>query len=72
MYEENSQVFGYMRKFEAEKLLVINNFYENEVEVEIPDEFIGKDILVKNYNDILLNGKKIKLRAYESVVIYLS
>lgn len=72
MYEENSQVFGYMRKFEAEKLLVINNFYENEVEVEIPDEFIGKDILVKNYNDVLLNGKKIKLRAYESVVIYLS
>ncbi|MGL4538375.1 MAG: alpha,alpha-phosphotrehalase [Cetobacterium sp.] len=72
MYEESPQVFGYMRKFEDEKLLVINNFYENEIEIEIPEIFVGKNILIKNYNDILLNGKKIKLRAYESVVIYSS
>lgn len=58
MYEESPQVFGYMRKFEDEKLLVINNFYENEIEIEIPEIFVGKNILIKNYNDILLNGKK--------------
>ena len=70
MYEENPQIFGYIRKFQNEKLLVINNFYEDEIEVEIPEEFIGKDILIGNYSDLLLNSKKIRLRAYESVVIY--
>lgn len=72
MFEENSQIFGYIRKFNNEKLLVINNFYEHETELEIPEEFVNKEILIKNYNNIILNGKTIRLRAYESIVIYLS
>lgn len=70
MYKENSQVFGYIRKFEKEKLLVVNNFYEDEIEIEIPEEFVGKEILIGNYENILYNEKKLKLRAYESAVIY--
>ncbi|MGL4424978.1 MAG: alpha-amylase family glycosyl hydrolase, partial [Cetobacterium sp.] len=67
MYEESSGIFGYIREFEAEKLLVINNFYENEVEVEIPEEFVRKEVLIKNYENILLNKNKVTLRPYESI-----
>lgn len=72
MYEDSPQVFGYIRRFKNEKLLVINNFYENEIEVEIPEEFLEKEILIKNYEDLLLNSKKIKLRAYESFAVFTS
>ncbi len=72
MYEDSPQVFGYIRRFKNEKLLVINNFYENEIEVEIPEEFLEKEILIKNYEDLLLSSKKIKLRAYESFAVFTS
>lgn len=72
MYEDSPQVFGYIRRFKNEKLLVINNFYENEIEVEIPEEFLEKEILIKNYENLLLSSKKIKLRAYESFAVFTS
>ncbi|MGL5354986.1 MAG: alpha-glucosidase C-terminal domain-containing protein, partial [Cetobacterium sp.] len=67
MYEESLGIFGYIREFEAEKILVINNFYENEIEVEIPEEFVRKEVLIKNYENILLNKNKVTLRPYESI-----
>ncbi|MGL6064522.1 MAG: alpha,alpha-phosphotrehalase [Fusobacteriaceae bacterium] len=70
MYEENTEVFGYLRKLGEERLLVVNNFYEKEVKIEIDDEFIGREILISNYKDTLIKGTTLTLRAYESVVIY--
>ncbi|MGL5544009.1 MAG: alpha,alpha-phosphotrehalase [Cetobacterium sp.] len=69
MYENDSKIFGYTRQLKDEKLLILNNFYEDEVEIEIPEEFIGKTVLITNYKEILLNKKILKLRAYESIVI---
>ncbi|WP_047382325.1 alpha,alpha-phosphotrehalase [Cetobacterium sp. ZWU0022] len=69
MYENNSKIFGYTRQLNNEKLLVVNNFYEDEIDIEIPEEFIGKKVLIGNYNEIILNNKILILRAYESIVI---
>lgn len=69
MYENNSKIFGYTRQLNDEKLLVVNNFYEAETEIEIPEEFVGKTVLIGNYKETLLTNKILKLRAYESIVI---
>ncbi|MGL5621861.1 hypothetical protein, partial [Cetobacterium sp.] len=57
------------RQLNDEKLLVVNNFYEAETEIEIPEEFVGKTVLIGNYKETLLTNKILKLRAYESIVI---
>ncbi|MGL6166719.1 MAG: alpha,alpha-phosphotrehalase [Fusobacteriaceae bacterium] len=70
MYENHEKIFGYLRILEDEKLLVINNFYENTVQIKIDSEFLEKEILISNYRDTLFDGEILKLRAYESIVIY--
>ncbi|MGL5355459.1 MAG: alpha,alpha-phosphotrehalase [Cetobacterium sp.] len=70
MYEKHEKIFGYLRVLKDEKLLVINNFYEDTVEIEIDSEFLEKEILISNYKDTLINENILKLRAYESILIY--
>ena len=72
---DDDQLFAYVRGYEDEKLLVINNFYANEASFEIP-----KDIALFGYNSKLLLSNYIDskelagdfiLRPYESVVYLL-
>ncbi len=71
LYQDNPQVLGYLRIWEKQKLLVANNFYEQEITIALPDELKNKQgqILIANYPDVLHQGEKLRLRAYESVVI---
>lgn len=68
--QNHRQVFGYIRKFKNEQLLVLNNFFENEVVVEIPNKFLKGEVIINNYSNIDINNK-IKLRAYETLGIYI-
>ncbi|MEJ8553791.1 alpha,alpha-phosphotrehalase [Tepidibacter sp. Z1-5] len=73
--EDNKSIFAYIREYEGNKLLVVNNFYPEETVFELPkdieiDEFKTK-ILISNYNDSLNEIQKINLRAYESIVYYI-
>lgn len=66
--ETNKQVFGYRRTYRNEELVVLNNFYDTQVEVDIKDS--GKyQCLLNNYNDYTINNS-ITLRPYESIVLY--
>lgn len=65
---EHDAVFAYTRKYQGEKLLVLNNFYGEEASIEIPNEFLNGDILIGNYSDHQLR-EDYTLRPYESLAI---
>lgn len=71
---DNKQVFAYERYLDDsnKKLVVFNNFYSNEVTVDLPAEYQNKDCttLVDNYqNEIQKTSKQITLQPYESLAI---
>lgn len=72
--EEHRDIFAYIRDYNDEKLLAINNFYDKETTFELPselnfDEYESK-VLISNYSDSSREFKKIKLRPYESIVYH--
>lgn len=71
---DNKQVFAYERYLDdsTEKLVVFNNFYGNEVTVDLSAEHQDKDCttLIDNYqNEIQKTSKQITLQPYESLAI---
>lgn len=73
--EEDGEIFAYIREYNKERLLIINNFYPRETTFKLPGD-ISLDgykvkILISNYADTSKKIKKIKLRPYESIVYHL-
>lgn len=73
--EEDPKIFAYIRNGENEKLLVINNFYGEETNFDLPDKVDVKDfkaeVLLSNYQESPINFKNMLLRPYESIVYYM-
>lgn len=65
---ESEELYAYTRTLGEEKLLVVCNFSENEVELEIPEEFRKGSYLISNYETRPVENT-MKLRAYESFVV---
>ncbi|KLV26090.1 alpha,alpha-phosphotrehalase [Niallia circulans] len=72
---EDDKIFAYLRSTDKEKLLVVNNFYEDEVTFTLPEHIdwtgLTGTILLSNYPDSDSMRESIKLRAYESIVYYI-
>ncbi|MBB6214426.1 trehalose-6-phosphate hydrolase [Anaerosolibacter carboniphilus] len=73
--EEDTHIFAYIRAYQSERLLVINNFFDQDTWFELP-EAIDLDgyeskILISNYKDSSSAFKKMKLRPYEAIVYHL-
>ena len=70
---ENKNVYAYKRTGDNEELIVISNFYENEVPFELKnngiDDLEKAEILISNYEEKpeFKNGK-IVLKPYESII----
>ncbi|MCY6369701.1 alpha,alpha-phosphotrehalase [Clostridium ganghwense] len=73
--KEHKDIFAYIRTYNNEKLLVINNFYGKETSFEIPAEInvegYKSKVLISNYKDSSKKLKKVSLRPYESIVYHL-
>ncbi|WP_026486609.1 glycoside hydrolase family 13 protein [Caldanaerobius polysaccharolyticus] len=67
--EDDENIFAYTRVLGDERLLVVLNFFENEVEFVLPDEVEFKDykLLLSNY-PVEGDLKKAILRPYETRV----
>ncbi|MDY4669747.1 MAG: alpha-glucosidase [Oliverpabstia sp.] len=65
---ESKEIYAYTRTWRDEKLITVCNFSEQEVEMEIPEEFLGGNYLIHNYPEVEIRGKMI-LRPYEAFVI---
>ena len=68
-FEDSKQVYAFERQYEDEKLLVLNNFYATEVEIELPAPYQNGQILISNYEDVELS-EKILLKPYQTLAIY--
>lgn len=65
---ESEELYVYTRELEGAKILVICNFTDKEVSYTVPDEFVGKEILISNYEEQEIR-KELILKPYEAVVI---
>lgn len=67
MLEEDEHIFVYERYLDNESMIVINNFFEGEYEIELDIE--GYEVLLSNYEETNISNKLI-IRPYESLVLY--
>ena len=70
-FEDSKQVYAFERQYEDEKLLVLNNFYATEVEMDLPVAYQNGQILLSNYEDAEAS-EKILLRPYQTLAIYVN
>lgn len=69
---DNPHIFAYRRQWNGETLLVISNFYEENVSTQFDLEKGKKaNILLSNYPDSSHTIKQITLRPYESIVYHI-
>lgn len=70
--ENDPKIWAYTRTTESEVLLVINNFYGEEITYSVPANVqldgMKQEVLLSNYKDASNDITKLNLRPYESVV----
>ena len=70
-FEDSKQVYAFERQYGDEKLLVLNNFYATEVEIDLPVVYQKGQILISNYKDVEVS-EKILLKPYQTLAIYVN
>ncbi|WP_053368747.1 glycoside hydrolase family 13 protein [Bacillus sp. FJAT-27245] len=71
LYREHPALFAYERRSGDEKLIVLCNFSEEEIELDDPvliGEVTGLEVIIQNYKDIQLGKSRLVLRPYEAIV----
>ncbi|ANC06172.1 MULTISPECIES: alpha,alpha-phosphotrehalase [Bacillus cereus group] len=70
--KNDPKIWAYTRTTESEVLLVINNFYEEEITYSVPAHVqldgMKQEVLLSNYKDASKDIAKLNLRPYESIV----
>ncbi|SER27618.1 trehalose-6-phosphate hydrolase [Gracilibacillus ureilyticus] len=71
---EHLAIFAYIRENEDEWMLVVNNFYDKNVQFTLPDDrniYDGSgEVILSNYPDSKKGVNNTELRPYESFVYY--
>ncbi|MDA0033817.1 alpha,alpha-phosphotrehalase [Brachyspira hyodysenteriae] len=70
--KDDKNVFAFIREYNNEKLLVINNFYGNECTIDLSNidfDIKSSKCILSNYDDGTLNNI-LNLKPYESIVLY--
>lgn len=68
--EKHPSVFAYERTYENEKLIVVCNFYKNEVVWDSKMDLWGYETMLSNYSEQNIEDGKITLKPYEAVMLY--
>lgn len=68
---DHPSVYGYVREYEGEQLLVFNHFYSDHVTLEIPEEFLTRSsrYLIGNKEERTLTAN-LELGPYETIAFY--
>lgn len=48
LWPEDTQIFAYMRKLDRQRMLVVCNLSGKTAEIQIPEEYLGGEILISN------------------------
>jgi oligo-1,6-glucosidase len=69
--EESGRNFSYIRESEHEKLLVACNFCGSTINLAMPDDMCGGDIIYHNYETPpIIDTPTISLRPWETAIVY--
>ncbi|WP_117232404.1 glycoside hydrolase family 13 protein [Vibrio maerlii] len=73
VWADHEQIFAYQREFDGERILVINNFSEDQITVDVPESYQAMQVtdLIHNYQPHLTLGTSLTLKPYESFAIKL-
>lgn len=66
------QVFAYYRDYQGQTLIVINNFYANRLNYQLPKHYEGQlsQVLISNYDyNVRKIPSEIELQPYESIAV---
>ena len=66
--EDDENIFAYVSELNGDKILVVCNFYDKDVEFKFDGDFNYSKVLLSNYNDSSKMIEKLKLRPYEAVM----
>lgn len=67
-YADSDWVYAFERQLGEEKLLALNNFFAQEVELDLLADYQAGQVLISNYPDVKL-GKTITLKPYQTLAI---
>ncbi|GFH42541.1 alpha,alpha-phosphotrehalase [Lactococcus hodotermopsidis] len=62
-YQESDCIYGFIREFSGQKMLVVNNFSNQVSQFELLPEFVNGEILINTYSKFMAN----ELQPYQSV-----
>ncbi|RLL46954.1 alpha-glucosidase [Oceanobacillus piezotolerans] len=67
---EHEEIFAYVRAYEGEKLLVVTNFSQDNVEFQLPDDadFTAKELLIGNYSVSEGDIRRFTMKPFEARV----
>ena len=65
---EDKNVFAYRRELNGDKIVVVCNFYNKEVNLNFNEDFNNVDILLSKYKDSSIVMRDLKLRPYEAIL----
>lgn len=69
-YQDSNKVYAFERQLEGQKLLVLNNFFPEEVAIQLPADYLAGQLLISNYDDVTL-AENLVLKPYQTVGITL-
>lgn len=65
---EDKNIFAYIRELNEDKILVVCNFYCDEVNFKLNHDYNFAEILLSNYSDSSTLLENLKLRPYEAIM----
>ena len=66
--EDDNNIFAYVRELNGDKILVVCNFYDKEVNFNFEEDFNHSEILLSNYKDSSTLLENLALRPYEAIM----
>ena len=69
-YQDSDNVYAFERQLDNQKLLVLNNFFPEEVTIQIPADYQTGKVLISNYGGVELT-ENLVLQPYQTLAIEL-
>ncbi|MFU2206480.1 alpha,alpha-phosphotrehalase [Streptococcus pluranimalium] len=67
-YTDSESVYAFERELDGQKLLVLNNFYAEEVPLDLVEAYQNGQVLISNYATETI-GEKVILKPYQTLAI---
>ena len=71
VFPDHEKVYAYTRSLEDQKMLILLNFSEDEVQLNLPEGLNKGDVLIYNLAEVKKEGNLVNLQAYQAVIFSL-